>query len=251
MTGHSHYHHFVALHVAGDPLVLFNAWDAGSALAVARSGAKAIATGSVSVAQANGFEDGEQLPLELALANAARVVAAVELPVSVDFEGGYAAGGDALADNFRRLAASGAIGCNFEDQVVGTELFYSLEEQSQRIATARQAAGDTFFINARTDLFLKADRSDHDEALAEAAIERGRAYADAGASGLFIPGLGDLRLVERICGAVDLPVNAMHFPGAPSRTEWAGAGIARISHGPFPFMAMQKWLEEEARAALA
>jgi 2-methylisocitrate lyase-like PEP mutase family enzyme len=251
MTEHSHFHRFAALHIAGDPLVLFNAWDAGSAVAVAKSGSSAIATGSASVAMANGFGDGEEVPIDFALANARRIVAAVDLPVTVDFEGGYASGGDELADNFRRLAETGAIGCNFEDQVVGTELFYSLDEQSQRIATTRQAVGEAFFINARTDLFLKADKSEHDGALADAAIERGCAYANAGASGLFIPGLGDLGLVERICREVDIPVNAMQLPGGPSRTQWAGAGIARISHGPFPFMAMQKWLEEEAQAALA
>ncbi len=251
MTEHSHFHRFAALHVAGDPLVLFNAWDAGSAVAVARSGAKAIATGSASVAMANGFGDGEEVPIDFALANAERIVAAVDLPVTVDFEGGYAAGGEELAGNFRRLAETGAIGCNFEDQMVGTDRFYSLDEQRQRIATARAAVGEAFFINARTDLFLKADKSEHDAVLADAAIERGRAYADAGASGLFIPGLGDLALVERICRDVDIPVNAMHLPGGPSRAQWGAAGIARVSHGPFPFMAMQKWLDEEARAALA
>jgi 2-methylisocitrate lyase-like PEP mutase family enzyme len=242
---------FAELHVAGDPLVLFNAWDAGSAVAIALSGAKAIATGSVSVANANGFGDGEKLPLDLALANAQRVVAAVELPVTVDFEGGYAAGGAELARNAESLAATGAIGCNFEDQVVGTEELYPVAEQAQRIGALRRGAGIDFFINARTDLFLKADRSTHDRALAEAAIERGLAYAEAGANGYFIPALADLDLVELICRSVPLPINAMHLPGGPSRSEWANAGIARVSHGPFPFLAMQKWLEDEARAALA
>ena len=85
-------------------------------------------------------------------------------------------------------------------------------------------------------------------ALAEEAIERGLAYADAGANGYFIPGLADLSLVERIASAVPLPVNAMHLPGGPSRSAWAGAGIARVSHGPFPYMAMQAWLAEQAEA---
>ena len=115
----------------------------------------------------------------------------------------------------------------------------------------REGVGSDFFINARTDLFLKAKSEAHDESLADQAIERGRAYADAGANGFFIPGLADLSLVERITKAVDLPVNAMHLPGGPSRAEWASAGIARVSHGPFPFMAMQAWLTGEAKAALA
>ena len=115
---------FAKLHVPGDPLVLFNAWDAGSAQAVAKSGARAIATGSASVSMANGFGDGQEVPLELALANAVRIVEAVELPVTIDFEGGYASDADGLAANGRRLAETGAIGCNFEDQVVGTDRLY-------------------------------------------------------------------------------------------------------------------------------
>ena len=241
---------FVGFHVAGDPLVLFNAWDAGSAAAVAKSGAKAIATGSASVSMANGFGDGEEVPLDWALANAARIVKAVELPVTVDFEGGYATDGDGITANARRLAETGAIGCNFEDQVVGTDRLYEIADQVERIAALRAGVGDNFFINLRTDLFLKAKPEGHDSALADQAIERGRAYANAGANGFFIPGLADLSLVERITKAIELPVNAMHLPQGPSRAQLASAGIARVSHGPFPYMAMQNWLTEQAKAAL-
>jgi 2-methylisocitrate lyase-like PEP mutase family enzyme len=246
----SKFEDFARLHVAGEPLVLFNAWDAGSAAAVAKSGAKAIATGSASVAMANGFGDGQEVPLELALSNAERVVKAVELPVTIDFEGGYAVDASGLTANGRRLAEAGAIGCNFEDQVVGEDGVYAIDEQVGRISALRTGVGNEFFINARTDLFLKAPREAHDTALTDQAIERGNAYAEAGANGLFIPGLADLSLVERICRAVRVPVNAMHLPGGPTRAQWASAGIARVSHGPFPFMAMQEWLAGEARAAL-
>ena len=240
---------FAKLHVAGKPLVLFNAWDPGSAAAVAKSGAKAIATGSASVSMANGFGDGQEVPIELALANAARIVKAVDLPVTVDFEGGYATDSSGLTANGRRLAETGAIGCNFEDQVVGTDGIYEIDDQVARIGALREGVGNDFFINLRTDLFLKA--KDHDSALADQAIERGRAYANAGANGFFIPGLADLSLVERITKTVNLPVNAMHLPGGPTRAQWASAGIARVSHGPFPYMAMQEWLTEQAEAALA
>jgi 2-methylisocitrate lyase-like PEP mutase family enzyme len=242
---------FAKFHVPGDPVVLFNAWDAGSAAAVAKSGAQAIATGSASVSMANGFGDGEEVPFELAMANAARVVKAVELPVTIDFAGGYATGSAELSENGRRLADTGAIGCNFEDQVVGTDRFYEIAEQVERLSALRRGVGSDFFINARTDLFLKAKPDMHDAALADRAIERGRAYAEAGANGFFIPGLAILELVQRISSSVPLPVNAMHLPGGPSRADWAGAGIARVSHGPFPYMAMQQWLAEQAEAALA
>ena len=241
---------FAALHVAGDPLVLFNIWDPGSAVAVAKSGAEAVATGSASVSMATGVGDGQEVPLELALANAERIAKAVGLPVTVDFEGGYATDPEGLRANGKRLAATGAIGCNFEDQIVGTDRLYGVGDQAARIAALRSGVGDFFFINARTDLFLKAPAAAHDAALADQAIERGKAYADAGINGYFIPGLADLALVEKICGSVGVPVNAMHLPNGPTRAQWASAGIARVSHGPFPYMDLMTKFEEMASEAL-
>ena len=237
---------FATLHVPGDPLILYNAWDAGSAKVIAEAGAKAIATGSASVAQAHGYDDAETLPLALALANAERIVASVDLPVTIDFEGGYAVAPDEVAANMEKLAATGAIGCNFEDQVVGGEGLHAITVQAERIAAARAAVGADFFINARTDIFLKS--RDHDEAKVEAALERAAAYAQAGASGFFAPGLADLALLEKLCVASPLPVNFMAWPGTPSTAEIAATGIARISHGPFPWKLAMQALKEAAAA---
>lgn len=242
---------FAKLHVPGDPLVLFNVWDAGSAQAVAKSRAKAIATGSAAVAAANGLADGEKVPIELALANARRIVDAVELPVTIDFEGGYSRESDGIERNLERLAATGAIGCNLEDQLVGTDELYPVGEQASRIAAARRGAGTDFFINARTDIFLKAPPETHDEAMVDRALERARAYADSGASGFFVPLLSDLRLLERVCASSPLPVNFMAFPDCPSNAEIAATGVARISHGPFPHRALMAKLVDMARAAIA
>ncbi|HEX6375234.1 MAG TPA: isocitrate lyase/phosphoenolpyruvate mutase family protein [Allosphingosinicella sp.] len=239
---------FTSLHRPGDPLVLYNAWDAGSAKAVAEAGAKAIATGSASVAAAHGFQDAEALPLDLALANAARVAAAVELPVTIDFEGAYAAAPEEVAANMARLAQTGAIGCNFEDQVIGGEGLHPIEAQAARIRAGRAAVGPDFFINARTDIFLKARPGTHDAAKADQALERARAYAGAGASGFFVPGLIDLDLLARLCAASPLPLNFMAFPGAPAAAEVAAAGVARISHGPFPYKLAMKALRDAAEA---
>ena len=239
---------FAALHRPGEPVILFNAWDAGSAKAVAEAGAKAIATGSASVAAANGFHDAEALPIDLAIANSERVAAAVDLPVTIDFEGGYAVEPEPLAANMKRLAATGAIGCNFEDQVVGGEGLHPTDRQAERIRAARAAVGPDFFINARTDIFLKAKADSHDDAKVTAALERADAYAEAGASGFFVPGLIDLKLLERLCTASPLPVNFMAFPGAPSAKEVSATGIARISHGPFPYRLVMKALKEAAEA---
>jgi 2-methylisocitrate lyase-like PEP mutase family enzyme len=237
---------FAALHRPGDPVVLYNVWDAGSARIVAEAGAKAIATGSASVAAAHGFQDAEALPLELALANATRIVDSVELPVTVDFEGGYAVEPEATAANLARLARTGAIGCNFEDQVIGGEGLHSVEVQTARIRAARAAVGPDFFINARTDIFLKTRASTHEPARIEAAIARARAYAEAGASGFFVPGLVDLDQLAQICAASPLPVNFMAFPGAPDAGVVAGAGVARISHGPFPHKLAMQALKQAA-----
>lgn len=246
MTRQDKFRAFSALHVAGEPLILYNVWDAGSAKAVAEAGAKAIATGSASVAAAHGFSDAEGLPLELTLANAARVVAAVDLPVTIDFEGGYAVDPDALAANVARLAETGAIGCNFEDQVVGGEGLHPIDFQAARIRAIRERVGPDFFLNARTDIFLKAKLETHDAAMVEGALDRAHAYAEAGASGFFVPLLSDLDLLAHCCAESPLPVNFMVYPGAPSAREVAAAGVARISHGPFPHRLAMQALKDAA-----
>lgn len=239
---------FAAFHRPGNPVILYNAWDAGSAKVVAEAGAKAIATGSASVAAAHGFEDAEALPLDLALANAARVAESVELPVTIDFEGAYAVEPERVAGTMARLAETGAIGCNFEDQVIGGEGLHPVETQAARIRAARAAVGADFFINARTDVFLKTRAATHAPAAIEEAIARARAYAEAGASGFFVPGLVDLDQLARICSASPLPVNFMAFPGAPDAGAVAAAGVARISHGPFPHKLAMQALKQAAEA---
>jgi 2-methylisocitrate lyase-like PEP mutase family enzyme len=240
---------FAALHVPGDPLVLYNIWDVGSARAVAAAGAKALATGSHPVGDASGFGDGQKVPLDYVFANAKRIAEAVDLPLTVDFEGAYSTEPDIAAANIAALKASGAVGCNFEDQVIGGEGVHPLGAQCRRIEAIRKAVGSDFFINARTDLFLKV--KEHDAALVDEVIERGKAYADAGASGFFVPRLADPRQAERVVKQVPLPLNLIAFPGAPSKRQWADAGVARISHGPFPHRALMARLEEMARDAMA
>ncbi len=244
---------FKSLHKPGDPLVLFNAWDAGSAKAVAAAGAKAIATGSWSVAAAHGYPDGEGLPLDAAIANLARIVAAVDLPVTIDLEAGYGAGPDAVGESVTRAIQAGAIGFNLEDQVINGVGLYSIDDQAARIRAARAAADRRSipaFINARTDVFLKADAPKHDAVLLDAALLRAAAYADAGASGLFVPGLVDAGLIGKLCAASPLPVNVMVLPALPPRAQLAKLGVARISHGPGPYRLAMQFLEKAAREAL-
>ncbi|HYX47958.1 MAG TPA: isocitrate lyase/phosphoenolpyruvate mutase family protein [Sphingomicrobium sp.] len=243
------YEAFAALHVPGDPVILYNIWDVGSAKAVAAAGAKALATGSHPVGDSSGFGDAQQVPLDYVFDNARRIVDSVDLPVTIDFEGAYSIDPEEGAANVARLKETGAVGCNFEDQVVGGEGLHPLELQVRRIAAIRRSAGDDFYINARTDLFLKTQN--YDDSLVDQAIERGRAFADAGASGFFVPRLSDPRQIVRIVEAVPLPLNVIAFPGAPPKSEWANAGVARISHGPFPHRALMAKLTEMALEAIA
>lgn len=244
---------FRGLHVRGEPLVLFNAWDPGSARVIAQAGAQAIATGSWSVSAAFGFDDGERLPLDLALDNAARIVEAVDLPVSIDFEGGYAEPPAELARNVSRLLEVGVVGINFEDRVVAGTGLYDLAAQSGRIAAIRDTAEDAGispFINARTDVFLQAPAKEH-AGLLDEALARARAYADAGASGFFVPGLCDEAAIERMVKDVSLPLNVMQLPGLPPPRRLAELGVARISHGPGPYLHVAAALQAAAQAAFA
>lgn len=230
-----------ALHVPGNPLVLYNIWDAGGARTIADAGAQAVATGSWSMAAAHGYGDGEDMPLDLTLRIVARIAEATDLPLTVDFEGGYATDPDGVAANVARVIAAGAVGINFEDQVVKGEGFYPVEEQAARIRAARQAAdaaGIPLFINARTDLFLKADGGHAD--LVDEALARQAAYAEAGADGFFVPGLTDDALITAVCKASDLPVNVMMMGPLASVAQVARLGVARASYGPGPYRVAQK-----------
>src|SRR5262249_34458414 len=146
---------FARLHVKGAPLLLYNAWDAGSARSVLEAGAKAIATSSWSVAAAQGYQDGEAIPIEFVEEIVGRIAASVDAPVTVDFEGGYSADDSELADNISRLIDLGVIGINFEDRVVKGSGLYSIDRQVQRLGAIRNTAEQKrvdLFVNARTDV---------------------------------------------------------------------------------------------------
>jgi len=243
---------FRALHVPGTPLILFNIWDAGSAKAVAGAGARALATGSWSVANANGFADGERLPLRLAMENLRRIVDATELPVTVDLESGYGDLPEVVAETIGLAIDAKAVGCNLEDSFPANGSLRETADQVARIRRARQAAdavNSRFFINARTDIFFQRSREHHNDAMLAEAIERARAYADAGADGIFAPGLVDIQLIARLAEESPLPLNIMMGDAAPPAAALARHGVARVSYGPQPYLLAMKALEEAARAA--
>lgn len=241
---------FRALHKTGNPLVLYNIWDAGGAKTLADAGANAIATGSWSMAASHGFEDGESIPLDFVLRIVERITRTVDLPVSIDFEGGYATAPAEVAANAEKIIDAGAIGINFEDRVVGGEGLHSLNVQADRIKAIRAKAdekGMPLFINARTDLFLGSDPATHSGSLSEAR-ERQGAYAEAGANGFFVPGLVDASHIEALTEDARLPINVMMLEGIGTVQDMARAGASRISFGPSPYFDWTANLRDRLKA---
>ncbi len=243
---------FHSLHQSGQPLILFNSWDAGSSVAIERADAQAIATGSHSVAAALGFDDGETLPFRALLEVARQIVGAVSLPVSIDMESGYAEDLDTLSDNVQALIDTGIVGINLEDQWIQQGGIRSIDDQSHRIAAVRATANEgsmPLFINARTDLFLQQPDAEQHPSLIDATLERAMAYHQAGANSLFVPGLCDPDLIQGLCRNSPLPVNIMMMPSCPKPSALAALGVARISHGPGPWCDAMATLTEQARPA--
>lgn len=242
---------FRALHVPGDPLVLFNIWDAGSAKAVASAGAKAIATGSYGVAEAQGFKDGEGFPLQRALDVLEGVLKVTDLPVTFDMESGYGVNAEEVGRSVAQAFAAGAVGINIEDRMPGVAELTDVATQSARIAAA---AATGIFVNARCDTFRGKPAENHGPELVAATLERARAYADAGAGSLFVPFTTNRACIAAICEGSPLPVNIIWNPasagGFSGRQELAELGVARISHGHRPWAAAMAWLEVQARAVL-
>lgn len=240
---------FRQLHIPGRPLVLVNIWDAGSARIVSENGAPAIATSSWSVAAAKGEQDGERLQLQSLLETVISISRTVDLPLTVDFEAGYADDADAVGANIARLIEAGAIGCNLEDGIAGSDRMRTIDEQRTRLGSARSAAngnGIPLFINARTDIFLLMPVEQHARHIGDA-IARAHAYAEAGADGFFVPGLTDFKLMEQIAKASPLPVNVMISDMKADLRPYAAAGVARASYGPYPWLLAMGVLRDAVR----
>lgn len=241
---------FHAMHVKGEPVVLYNIWDAGGAKALAEAGACAIATGSYSMAAAQGYPDGEAMPLDFVTVIVARIVETVDVPVTADFEGGYAESPEALAVTAAQMFRTGVVGVNFEDRVVSGDGLYPIETQCRRIEALRvaaDAAGVPVVINARTDLFLSEPDLKRHAARLEEAIDRASAYATAGADCFFVPGLADSALIEALSGRITLPLNVMVTDATPPIEQLAALGVARVSFGPRGYVAAMADLASQFR----
>lgn len=217
-----------ALYEAPQILRVVNVWDAVSAKVVADlPGTTAIATAGHGIAASHGYPDGERIPLELMLASLERIVAVTDLPVTADLDGGFGDAGEAV----RRAIGVGVCGANIEDQM------RPLDESALVMRAAMGAAlkeGVNFVLNARTDALIKSEGRSRAEAIDEA-ILRGRAYLEAGAQCVFVPGVLNAdetrALVE---GIGERRVSVIGLPGALSAAEYEALGVARISYGPMP-----------------
>lgn len=215
-----------ALHAAPEILRVVNVWDVVSAQAIAAlPETKALATAGHSIAATFGYADGENIPLEVMLDMAGRIVASTELPVSVDLDAGFGNPGETA----RRAIAAGVVGANMEDRL--RPLAESVAAVEAVIA-AGEAAGIPFVLNARTDAFVRGGDRPQEESIADA-ITRGRAYLEAGANIIFVPGVLDADVTRQlVAGIGERKISVIGLPGALTAAEYEALGVARISYGP-------------------
>ncbi|MDQ2661717.1 MAG: isocitrate lyase/phosphoenolpyruvate mutase family protein [Actinomycetota bacterium] len=217
---------FRDLHTAPELLQVVNVWDVVGARAVASlPETKAIATASHSIAASFGYPDGEQIPVDLMLDMVGRIARGVDVPVSADLEAGYGDTGETI----RRAIGLGVVGANLEDQL--KPLAESVAEVEAAVAAA--AAEDVpFVLNARTDAFVRGKGRPRDVWVADA-IERGRAYLDAGATCIFVPGnFGEDVIIELVAGIGEQRVSLIALPDVPAPARLEELGVARLSYGP-------------------
>jgi 2-methylisocitrate lyase-like PEP mutase family enzyme len=248
--------HFLELHQGKGPLVLVNVWDAASACIVAHCGFPAIATSSAAVANALGHADGQHVPWAEMADAIRRIAEAVDLPVTADIEAGFSATAQELEWNIEQVIEAGAVGINLEDALPAhgeNGPLYPLPEQVDRIQKVRKLAERLnihLVINARTDAYWQAGVSP--EAALANAVERGRAYLQAGADCVFVPGLRDAKHIGAVVEALRAPVNVLAVAGTPSIAELGSLGVKRVSLGSGPMRAAMgalRRLSEEVRTS--
>jgi 2-methylisocitrate lyase-like PEP mutase family enzyme len=241
------------LHSGGRILVLVNAWDVASGLIVEAAGAPAIATTSAGVANVLGYQDGQRISRAEMAAAGGRIARAVSVPVTVDAEAGYGPTPEDAAETARQLLAAGIVGMNFEDRDRdAANPLVALEQQVARIRAIRQvaAAADVpFVLNARTDVYLVGAGAP--EARFDETVRRAKAYREAGADCIFVPGVTDAKTIGELVRAIPAPLNILATPGAPTVGELERLGVARVSTGSGFMRACYARTRDVARDILA
>lgn len=217
---------FHRLHEGPDPLLLPNAWDAGSARLIESLGAKAVATTSAGVAWTHGYPDGNVLPVRMLISTVVAITRAIRVPLTVDVEGGYSDEPSTVEETIARVVEAGAVGINIEDGSNAPDLLCLKIERAKR---AGNHFGIDLFVNARTDVYLHG-LAPEDQRVKET-LARAKLYREAGASGIFVPGLRDAEEIRAVAADAGLPLNVMAWPGLPAAAELAGLGVRRLSAG--------------------
>ena len=218
---------FRKLHAGPAPLMLPNAWDAGTARLIESLGAKAIATTSAGLAWSRGYPDGNALPNDQLIAAARSIARCIRVPLSIDIEAGYSDDERAVARLAVRILDVGAVGINIEDGADSPDL---LCKKIEAIRESAAHSGLDLFINARTDVYLR--RIAAKDAAVDEVIRRAARYRTAGCDGLFVPGLSDGGAMARIAAAIEpLPLNIMASPDMPSIEALQQSGVRRVSAG--------------------
>ncbi len=222
------------LHQAPQLLVLPNIWDPLGARLLGGLGYPAVATASASVAYSLGYDDGQRISWDAMVEAVRRVASAVDLPVTADIEAGYADRPEDLAENVRQILDAGAVGINLEDSRFDGDLLHSIPAQQERLRAVRtmaDAEGVPLVINARTDVYLR-ETVDSPESRLDRAIDRARAYLEAGADCFYPILLDDLDALKAIRKATGALINVYASASAPSMRALEDAGMARLSLGP-------------------
>jgi len=221
-----HAKHFRALHQGPTPLILANAWDAGSAKLIESLGAKAIGTTSAGVDWTLGYPDGNVLPVTKLAELAANITRVVAVPLTVDFEAGYSEDAAGAAENIKPILDAGAVGINLED---GGDPPALLAAKIERIKKTASSRGVDLFINARTDVYLRGLAPEGQRV--KETLARGKIYRAAGADGLFAPAVIAEAEIREIAAGADLPLNVLVRPGLAAAKDLSGWGVKRLSAG--------------------
>lgn len=231
---------FRQLHHGPKMLLLPNVWDVASARIVEQAGYPALATTSAGIAFSLGYPDGQKIPQEEMFARIGRIARAVQVPVSADVEAGYGNRPEDAAATATAVIEAGAVAINLEDGSGNpASPLIDLSLQLEKIKAVRDAAmktGVLLVVNARTDVYLRGVGST-DEERYRLALDRVVAFRDAGADCVFVPGLRDPVVIERLVAEVKCPVNILAQAAYPSISELEKLGVARVSLGSGPMRA--------------
>ncbi len=245
-TYHTKLEDFRKLHKLSSTFVLPNAWDVMSAKMFEKNGFKAIGTTSAGIAASLGYQDGEQIPFDQMLTVLERIVNAVNVPISADIEAGYGITVEEVVTNVQRIIETGAVGINIEDGTGDAdEPIGDISSQTEKIAAIKErsiTSESGLFINARTDIYWLGigDPSSR----FQKTLERVRAYEEAGADCIFIPGLYDKETIHNLRAEISCPINLLVSPDLPALEELSKIGIERVSTGSAPFRATVTLLEK-------